>query len=35
MDKIKDVVAGFAISAPFGNVNMALAAAGKIGIEKI
>jgi len=35
MDKIRDVVAGYAISAPFGNVNMALAAAGKIGIEKI
>ncbi|MEN6384664.1 MAG: bifunctional homocysteine S-methyltransferase/methylenetetrahydrofolate reductase [Phycisphaerales bacterium] len=35
MDKIKDVVAGYAISAPFGNVNMALAAAGKIGIDKI
>jgi homocysteine S-methyltransferase len=35
MDKIKDVVAGYAISAPFGNINMALAAAGKIGIDKI
>lgn len=35
MDKIKGVVAGFAISAPFGNVNMALACAGKIDIEKI
>ncbi|OHB52534.1 MAG: bifunctional homocysteine S-methyltransferase/methylenetetrahydrofolate reductase [Planctomycetes bacterium GWF2_42_9] len=35
MDKIKDVVAGYAISAPFGNVNMALACAGKIGIDKI
>ncbi|MDD5011178.1 MAG: bifunctional homocysteine S-methyltransferase/methylenetetrahydrofolate reductase [Phycisphaerae bacterium] len=35
MDKIKDNVAGFAISAPFGNVNIALAAAGKIDINKI
>lgn len=35
MDKIKDAVAGFAISAPFGNVNMALACAGKIKIDKI
>ncbi|MCE5339871.1 MAG: bifunctional homocysteine S-methyltransferase/methylenetetrahydrofolate reductase [Planctomycetaceae bacterium] len=35
MDKIKDVVAGYAISAPFGNVNMALACAGKIEIDKI
>ncbi|OHB50097.1 MAG: bifunctional homocysteine S-methyltransferase/methylenetetrahydrofolate reductase [Planctomycetes bacterium GWF2_41_51] len=35
MEKIKNAVAGFAISAPFGNVNMALAAAGKIGLEKI
>ena len=35
MDKIKNVVAGYAISAPFGNVNMALAAAGKIEIEQI
>lgn len=35
MEKIKDAVAGFAISAPFGNVNMALACSGKIGIEKI
>ncbi len=33
MDKIKDNVAGFAISAPFGNVNMALAAAGKIDVS--
>jgi homocysteine S-methyltransferase len=35
MDKIKDAVAGYAISAPFGNVNMALACAGKIEIDKI
>jgi homocysteine S-methyltransferase len=35
MEKIKDVVAGYAISAPFGNVNMALAAAGKIDLNKI
>ncbi len=33
MNKISDNVAGFAISAPFGNVNMALAAAGKIDIS--
>jgi homocysteine S-methyltransferase len=33
MDKIKDNVAGFAISAPFGNVKMALAAAGKMDIS--
>ena len=33
MDKIKDNVAGFAISAPFGNVKMALAAAGKLDIS--
>jgi homocysteine S-methyltransferase len=33
MDKIRDNVAGFAISAPFGNVNMALAAAGKIDVS--
>jgi len=35
MDKISDNVAGFAISAPFGNVNMALAAAGKIDMNQI
>jgi len=35
MNRIKDNVAGFAISAPFGNVNMALAAAGKIKFDKI
>ena len=28
-------VAGFAVSAPFGNVKIALAALGKIGIEEI
>jgi hypothetical protein len=27
------LVAGFAISAPFGNVKMALAAAGKIDVS--
>jgi len=35
MDRIGDNVAGFAISAPFGNVKMALAAAGKIDINQI
>jgi homocysteine S-methyltransferase len=35
MEQISDVTAGFAISAPFGNVKMALAAAGKIEIDKI
>jgi homocysteine S-methyltransferase len=33
MEQISDYVAGFAISAPFGNVKMALAAAGKIEIN--
>lgn len=33
MDKIRDNIAGFAISAPFGNVKMALAAAGKIDVS--
>ena len=35
MDKIYDHVAGFAVSAPFGNVNTALAVLGKIDIEDI
>ncbi len=35
MEKIKDAVAGFAISAPFGNVNMALACADKTDIGRI
>jgi len=35
MEQVSDVTAGFAISAPFGNVKMALAAAGKIEIDKI
>ena len=34
MEQINDYVAGFAISAPFGNVKMALAAAGKIDIDQ-
>jgi len=29
MEQISGIVGGFAISAPFGNVKMALAAAGK------
>jgi len=33
MEQIKDRVAGFAISAPFGNVKMALAAADKFDIQ--
>ncbi len=35
IDKIKDKVAGFAVSAPFGNVKIALAVLGKIGINQI
>lgn len=35
MAEIESSVAGFAVSAPMGNVNMALAAAEKIGIEEI
>ncbi len=35
MEQIKDITAGFAISAPFGNVKMALAAAGKTDINQI
>ena len=35
LDKISDVVAGFAVSAPLGNVKIALAALGKIGIDEI
>jgi homocysteine S-methyltransferase len=35
MEQIKDRVAGFAISAPFGNVKMALAAADKFDINEI
>lgn len=35
MNRISDNVAGFAISAPFGNVKMALAAAEKIDINQI
>lgn len=35
IEKISDRVAGFAVSAPFGNVNIALAALGKLPVEKI
>jgi len=35
MEQINDYVAGFAISAPFGNVKMALASAGKIDIDQV
>ncbi|MHC5073956.1 MAG: bifunctional homocysteine S-methyltransferase/methylenetetrahydrofolate reductase [Planctomycetota bacterium] len=35
IEKISDCVNGFALSAPFGNVRVALAALGKIGIEDV
>jgi len=35
IDRINDRVAGFAVSAPFGNVKIALAVLGKIDIDKI
>jgi len=35
IEKTKDFVAGFAVSAPFGNVRMALAALGKLDIDRI
>jgi methionine synthase I (cobalamin-dependent)/5,10-methylenetetrahydrofolate reductase len=35
IEQIADHVAGFAVSAPFGNVNVALAALGKIPIDEI
>jgi homocysteine S-methyltransferase len=35
IEKISDRVAGFAVSAPFGNVKIALAVLGRIGIDKI
>ncbi len=35
IEAVSDKVAGFAISAPFGNVNIALATAGKIPIAEI
>jgi methionine synthase I (cobalamin-dependent)/5,10-methylenetetrahydrofolate reductase len=35
IEEITDRVAGFAVSAPFGNVRIALAVLGKIGIEEI
>lgn len=35
MEKISDHVQGFAISAPFGNVKIAMAVAGKIDISEI
>jgi hypothetical protein len=34
IEQIKDLVAGFAVSAPFGNIKLALAALGKIGIDR-
>jgi len=34
IEKIKDSVAGFAVSAPFGNVNTALAVLGKVDISE-
>ncbi|MCD4830283.1 MAG: bifunctional homocysteine S-methyltransferase/methylenetetrahydrofolate reductase [Anaerohalosphaeraceae bacterium] len=35
LEKINNSVAGFAVSAPFGNVKIALAAAGKMEIKKL
>jgi 5,10-methylenetetrahydrofolate reductase len=35
IEQITDRVAGFAVSAPFGNVNIALAALGKITLDEI
>jgi methionine synthase I (cobalamin-dependent)/5,10-methylenetetrahydrofolate reductase len=35
IDRIKDRVAGFAVSAPFGNVKIALAVLSKVEIDKI
>lgn len=35
MEQISGLVSGFAISAPFGNVKIALAAAGKMEIDRI
>ena len=35
IDRIKDRVAGFAVSAPFSNVKIALAVLGKVEIDKI
>ncbi len=35
IEKLGDSAAGYAVSAPFGNVKIALAALGKIAIEKI
>ena len=35
VEHLNDHIAGFAVSAPFGNVKIALAALGKIGIEEI
>jgi homocysteine S-methyltransferase len=35
IEKISDCINGFALSAPFGNVRVALAALGKIGIEDV
>jgi homocysteine S-methyltransferase len=35
IEEIQDHVAGFAVSAPFGNVRMSLAVLGKIEIDKI
>ena len=35
IDEIADVVSGFAVSAPFGNVKTALAVLGKIDIDRV
>ena len=35
MEEIGDRVAGYAVSAPFGNVRIALAALGRVGIEEM
>ena len=35
IEQIHDRVAGFAVSAPFGNVKLALAVLGKIEIDQI
>ena len=35
IEQIKDYVAGFAVSAPFGNIDAALAVLGKTDISKL
>jgi homocysteine S-methyltransferase len=35
VEKVRGHVQGFAVSAPFGNVRIALAVLGKIGVEEI